>query len=71
MTIEGIVTLGVPGTGYFVQEGAAEFDADPRTSEGILVFSPSAQPVTVGDVVRITGVVAEFQPPGARAPGLS
>ena len=66
VNIDGIVTVGVPGTGFFVQEAAADVDADPRTSEGMLVLSASAQPAAVGDVVRVTGVVDEFQPAGAR-----
>jgi predicted extracellular nuclease len=38
-------------------------DADPRTSEGLFVFTGSTTPaVTVGDAVTATGTVREFYP---------
>ena len=48
--------------GFYLQEEDADTDADPLTSEGIFVFdgsNPSVD-VNVGDVVRVTGAVAEF-----------
>ena len=46
--------------GFYVQEQDAEDDADPATSEGSS-SSTATTTSSVGDVVRITGVVAEFQ----------
>jgi uncharacterized repeat protein (TIGR01451 family) len=65
--IEGIVVADyqAPGggiNGFFVQEDDANVDADPMTSEGILVYdgySPAVD-VSVGDVVRVIGTVAEY-----------
>ncbi|MCP3994790.1 MAG: ExeM/NucH family extracellular endonuclease [bacterium] len=71
VTIEGVVVgdfqdagLGANGdlNGFFVQEEDADTDADPATSEGILVFdgnTPSVD-VAVGDLVRVTGEVTEY-----------
>ena len=41
MTTRGIVT-GVRSNGFFIQEPDATVDADPATSEGVLVFTNSA-----------------------------
>jgi uncharacterized protein len=61
--IEGIVTADQQGTGqfggYYVQADDELADADPATSEGIFVFDP-ASAVSVGDAIRLTGTVAEF-----------
>jgi uncharacterized protein len=43
--------------GFFLQEPDTTADANPMTSEGIYVAS--AVPVSVGDSVRVSGVVAE------------
>jgi len=64
VAIEGIVVgdFQQPGgfSGFYVQEEAADADADPLTSEGIFVFNTSfgAAP---GDLVRVRGRVTEFQ----------
>ena len=71
VTIEGIVVGdfqdGASGTngdlnGFNVQEEDADADADPLTSEGIFVFNGSSPAVNVqnGDLVRVKGVVSEF-----------
>ncbi|RYU12450.1 ExeM/NucH family extracellular endonuclease [Nocardioides iriomotensis] len=57
-TVEGVVTAAMLG-GYFVQEEPSDVDADPQTSEGIFVFQSGAAPA-VGNVVRVTGTVTEF-----------
>jgi predicted extracellular nuclease len=59
----GIVT-GRRSNAFFVQEPDASVDADPLTSEGILVFTASAPPATaaVGNVVQVSGRVTEFVP---------
>ncbi len=62
LTIQGVVTAVFQGPGqiggFTVQEEDADADADPATSEGIYVFS--AEPVTVGEIVTVTGDVTEF-----------
>ena len=65
VTTRGIVT-GVRSNGFFIQEPDALVDADPATSEGILVFIGGPGPVpaaaAVGNLVQVTGTVAEFVP---------
>ncbi len=54
----GITTLG----GFYLQELAASADGDAATSEGIFVADAGASAsidVAVGDVVQVTGTVAE------------
>ena len=64
-SIQGIVTATFQGTGglggFYVQEPESNYDADPATSEGIFVFNNSFI-VSVGNVVKVTGTVAEFGP---------
>ncbi|GAA0509559.1 hypothetical protein GCM10011581_43150 [Saccharopolyspora subtropica] len=62
--VVGVVT-GVRGygstRGFWFQD--PEADADPRTSEGLFVFTGEQTPaVAVGDAVTVTGVVAEHYP---------
>lgn len=61
VTTTGIVTA-VKYNGFFIQDTVV--DADPLTSEGILVYTSSAPPaaVTVGNMVRVSGTVSEFIP---------
>ncbi len=63
VTTRGVVT-GVRSNGFFIQAPDAEADADPLTSEGILVFTGAAPPAAavVGNLVRVTGTVTEFVP---------
>ncbi|HKV12846.1 MAG TPA: hypothetical protein VJ725_32180, partial [Thermoanaerobaculia bacterium] len=63
VTTRGIVT-GVKSNGFFIQEPDATVDADPATSEGVLVFTNAAPPAAavVGNYVQVTGTVAEFVP---------
>jgi predicted extracellular nuclease len=65
----GIVTLlktgantgaGSTANGFFLQTPEANYDADPNTSEGIFVFTSSVPTAAVGDEVRVTGTVSEF-----------
>ncbi|HEU4749549.1 MAG TPA: hypothetical protein VFT54_00660, partial [Acidimicrobiia bacterium] len=64
-TVQGVVVgdfQGIGGLGgFYLQEEAADHDADPATSEGIFVFSSTA--VSVGDVVQLTGTAGEFPIP--------
>ncbi|PLW82777.1 hypothetical protein CWI75_09415 [Kineobactrum sediminis] len=56
IVIANLQEAGQPG-GFFMQEEDVDQDRDPATSEGIFVFSKS--PVTVGDRVRVRGIVGE------------
>ena len=65
VTVEGVVVADFQGTdqlsGFFLQEEDADVDADPATSEGILIFCMTCPtPVAEGQRVRVTGVVSEF-----------
>ncbi len=62
--VEAIVTSvnnGQSGDlgGFFIQEEDTDQDGLDTTSEGLFVFSNSS--VTAGDLVRVTGTVAEFE----------
>ncbi len=61
VVIEGVVVGDFQGgsglNGFFIQEPDASVDADPSTSEGILVSSNIA--VDLGDRVRVSGTVSE------------
>ena len=50
--------------GFFIQNPDNAVDADPNTSEGVFVFTSSrpAAVATVGNLVQVTGTVAEFIP---------
>jgi predicted extracellular nuclease len=67
VTVEGVVTQIAPGlNGFYVQEEAADQDADAATSEGIFVFTGAANfaaltaGLAVGDVVRVSGNAVDF-----------
>jgi uncharacterized protein len=58
--VEGVVTAE-RGSNVWVQDTTP--DADPATSEGILVFgSAVASAVALGDLVQVRGTVQEFRP---------
>jgi predicted extracellular nuclease len=63
VSTQGIVT-GRRSNGFFVQTPDASVDGDPATSEGLLIFTGSAPPApaAIGNLVRVTGTVAEFVP---------
>ncbi|KQX86210.1 MULTISPECIES: endonuclease/exonuclease/phosphatase family protein [Streptomyces] len=57
--VTGVRTSG--SRGFWIQDTAP--DADPRTSEGLFVYTGSAAPtVSVGDSVLVSGKVAEYYP---------
>ena len=67
VTTPGVVTLLKtttnnigPASHFFLQTPDANADADPNTSQGILVFTSSVPTVAVGDEVSVTGTVEEF-----------
>ncbi|MDT7788638.1 MAG: uncharacterized protein QOF58_7057 [Pseudonocardiales bacterium] len=64
--VPGVVT-GTRATGdrgFWIQDTVGP-DADPRTSEGIFVYTAGTAPtVAVGDNVLVSGTVAEYRPGG-------
>jgi hypothetical protein len=65
VVVQAAVTASMPGlSGFYLQEEDAEADADPATSEGVFVFSAIPAGVAVGDVVRISATVSEFETSG-------
>ena len=66
--VEGIVTVRRSNQ-FFLQ--SQQPDADPATSEALVVFTGSPPAVTVGDLVRVSGRVSEFRPGGAASTNLS
>lgn len=56
-TTEGVVTHKV-SNGFYLQDAGG--DGDQTTSDGIFVFTGTAPTVTVGDRLRLTGTVSEF-----------
>lgn len=60
--VPGVVTA-VRNNGFFLQDETP--DADPATSEAILVYTGSAPTVAVGDRVTVSGTVTEFRPGGS------
>jgi predicted extracellular nuclease len=68
-SVPGIVTAKVL-TGFFLEDPAP--DSSPATSEGLFVFgSAAAGEVTVGDSIRVAGIVTEFRPGGATGNNLT
>jgi predicted extracellular nuclease len=60
VAVDGVV-IAERGSNVWLQDPAP--DADPATSEGILVFgSVVANAVVAGDLVRVRGTVTEFRP---------
>jgi predicted extracellular nuclease len=64
VTTTGVVTKLV-NNGFFIQSKVP--DNDPNTSDGIFVFTSTAPTVSVGDEVRLTALVDEFDVSGAAA----
>ena len=59
-TVDNIVTAIVDG-GFVMQTPDARADADPNTSNGIVVFAGSSGPaVAIGDSVTVSGEITEF-----------
>ncbi len=63
VTTTGVVTA-LRTNGFSLQAPDGEADADPATSEGVLVFTSSAPPAAaaVGNRVRVSGSVVEYRP---------
>jgi predicted extracellular nuclease len=56
VSVQGIVTATTT-SGFFLQDAAADADGKSDTSDGI--FVAGAQPVSVGDQVKVSGSVSE------------
>jgi len=57
VTTGGVVTK-LNNNGFFMQDLVG--DGNPATSDGIFAFTSSAPPVSVGQMVQVTGTVQEF-----------
>ncbi len=62
VTTEGVVVGDFEGPlpslqGFYIQDPTG--DRDPATSDGVFVFNGDADSVSLGDLVRVTGVVEE------------
>lgn len=60
--VEGIVT-GRMAKGFFLQTPDDKVDGNPKTSEGIYVFTKTEPPseATVGNLISVSGTVEEFK----------
>ena len=56
----GTTNVGDYLRGFFIQNLAADADGDPATSDGIFVFDPGADNVSLGQIVQVTGNVTEY-----------
>ncbi|MDF2731999.1 MAG: endonuclease/exonuclease/phosphatase family [Desertimonas sp.] len=68
VTTTGIVTAERTNS-FYMQD--PDPDAEPLTSEGLLVFTSSVPTVNVGDSVRVSGLVTEFRPGGSSTANLT
>lgn len=57
VTTSGVVTR-LMSNGFYLQDPVG--DGDPTTSDGIFVFTSTAPTVSVGQAVRLSGTVTEF-----------
>jgi predicted extracellular nuclease len=64
VTTSGVVTL-LTNNGFFLQDPSG--DGDAATSDGLFVFTSSAPTVAVGQWIRLTGTVTEFDVSGSAA----
>ena len=64
----GVVTaVRAANSGFYVESLLADRDADPSTSEGILIYTGSAPPacVVVGNYIQFDSVVSDYVPTGS------
>ena len=61
--VRGVVTER-RSNGFWIESLPGEADTDPRTSEGLFVFTSSNPPAVAarGNIVNVAGTVAEFRP---------
>ncbi|MGI8470262.1 MAG: endonuclease/exonuclease/phosphatase family protein [Pyrinomonadaceae bacterium] len=65
VSTRGIVTA-ILKKGFFIQTPDAEIDKNPKTSEGIYVFTNDAPMVAIGDSVQVDGTISEYRPRAER-----
>lgn len=66
ITTRGIVTA-IVRRGFYIQTPDAEIDSNPKTSEGIYVFTNQDAPnVSLGNLVEVSGTVTEYVPRAER-----
>ncbi len=62
VTTQGVVVGDMEGSdqlsGFFLQDVTG--DGDPNTSDAVFVYNAAANSVSVGDLVRVSGTVLEF-----------
>ncbi|OJV89505.1 MAG: hypothetical protein BGO39_36680 [Chloroflexi bacterium 54-19] len=64
VTVQGVVVADDEGPspalrGFYIQDETG--DGNPATSDGLFVFNGNNNSVSAGQVVRVTGVVSEYQ----------
>lgn len=57
VTTQGVVTLAT-NNGFYLQDATG--DGDPATSDGLFVFTGTTPTVLVGQLLRLGGIVTEF-----------
>jgi uncharacterized protein len=67
ITTRGVVTMVAP-RGFYIQTPDAEIDNNPKTSEGLYIFTNDQIPsgAAVGNLVEIAGTVTEYRPRNER-----
>ena len=63
VTVQGVVTA-LRRRGFYIQTPDEKIDDDPKTSEGIYIFTldPPASNIAIGNLVEVTGFVTEYRP---------
>ena len=63
VTVQGVVTA-IKRRGFYIQTPDNKKDDDQKTSEGLYIFTydPPPEKVEVGNLVEVSGKVAEFKP---------
>jgi hypothetical protein len=64
----GVITV-LSSNGFWIQDPTP--DGSDATSEGLFVFTSSAPIESVGDSVRVSGILSEFRPGGAASANLT
>ncbi len=60
VTTQGNVVTAVGANGFFMQVSPEHTDGDPATSDGIFVYTGGLPAVQCGDIVTVSGRVAEY-----------
>ncbi|MCG6963189.1 MAG: lamin tail domain-containing protein [Acidobacteria bacterium] len=60
VSTEDNVVTAVGPTGFYMQTPTERTDGDPMTSDGIFVYTGSPPAVATGDLVDVSGMIAEY-----------